>query len=120
MSLFESATVLRADHAAQALPGGSKLVLKFSHAELSTSSIGIASVPFGYKAAVDGFELGDAGDELSALWALDFGTELKPQPLLQLVAAGSEPRAMSSPRSGPRSVRVASGVVLLVSIPATA
>ena len=91
MSLFESATVLRADHAAQALPGGSKLVLKFSHAELSTSSIGIASVPFGYKAAVDGFELGDAGDELSALWALDFGTELKPQPLLQLVAVGSEP-----------------------------
>ena len=64
MGLFESATVLRADHAAQALPGGSKLVLKFSHAELSTSSIGIASVPFGYKAAVDGFELGDAGDEL--------------------------------------------------------
>ena len=49
------------------------------------------SLPFGYKAAVDGFELGDAGDELSALWALDFGTELKPQPLLQLVAVGSEP-----------------------------
>ena len=90
-SSFESATVLRADHAAQALPGGSKLVLKLSHSELSTSSFGVASLPFGYKAAVDGFELGYAGDELSALWALDFGTELKPQPLLQFVAFSSEP-----------------------------
>ena len=65
MGLFESATVLRADHAAQALPGGSKLVLKFSHAELSTPSIGIASLPFGYKAAVDGFELEEVSVQLA-------------------------------------------------------
>jgi len=90
---------------------------QFSHAELSTPSIGIASLPFGYKAAVDGFELGDAGDELSACGPR-FRHRVESRSRCCSLSRSARSRMISS-RASARSVRVASGVVLLVSIPGT-
>jgi hypothetical protein len=83
--------VLRSDHAAQAFPCRSKLVLELSHSALSNEVLRAAGVTFGNEAPVDSFEISDSRDELGALRAVDLSTELEPQPLLQLVLLGSQP-----------------------------
>jgi len=82
--------VLRADHSSQAFPCRHEFVLELSHTAISNALLGAAGVPLRDETPVDSFEIGDSGDELGALRAVDLRTELESQPLLQLVVLGSQ------------------------------
>ncbi len=73
---------------------------RLSRAALSSSSSSVtalggvgfdgAGVAFGDELTVDGFEVGDACDQVGSVGGFDFGAELQAEALLQLVALGAQ------------------------------
>ena len=64
------------DEAAQALSGGGQVVFEFLDAALGVVGLGGVGVAFGEQLPGQGFELGDSGDQVGAVGAVDLGAEL--------------------------------------------